>query len=54
MHRFLDVGSGSGYIAACAAFLVNQSGSVTSIDIRPGALDMSQTNIKELRAANQE
>lgn len=50
--RVLDVGSGTGYVAACAAVLVGQSGSVTSVDVRPRAIEMSEENVRELRGRN--
>ena len=54
LFRFLDIGSGAGYMSACAALLVGRSGSVTSMDIRSSAIEMSRASMKELLSRNKE
>ena len=50
----LDIGSGTGLLAAMAAFLVGRGGEVDSLDIRPTAINLSKGMLKELRARNPE
>jgi SAM-dependent methyltransferase len=50
--RFLDVGCGCGFLAACAATLVGRQGSVVGVDIKAAAIQLSQDNIDRLRATS--
>ncbi len=44
-HRFLEVGTGSGYGAAVAREVVGDEGSVVSIDIDPETLEFARDNL---------
>ena len=45
--RALDVGSGSGYLTACMAYMVGQTGKVHGIDHIPQLVDSSVNNINK-------
>lgn len=45
--KALDVGSGSGYLTACMAEMVGESGKVIGIDHIPELVEMSKKNIKQ-------
>lgn len=45
--RALDVGSGSGYLTACMAFMVGQSGRVVGIDHIPELKALAMENIQQ-------
>ena len=54
IFRMLDIGSGTGLLAAMAALLVGKGGEVNSLDIRSTAIKLSKGMVKELRARNKE
>eukprot|EP01108_Squamamoeba_japonica_P000077 TRINITY_DN10095_c0_g1_i1.p1 TRINITY_DN10095_c0_g1~~TRINITY_DN10095_c0_g1_i1.p1 ORF type:complete len:225 (+),score=33.22 TRINITY_DN10095_c0_g1_i1:97-675(+) len=43
--RVLDVGVGSGYLAACMALLVGETGKVVGIDVVPELVDLAEKNL---------
>lgn len=45
--RVLDVGSGSGYLTACMAYMVGPTGFVDGIDIVPELVEESKQNIQK-------
>ncbi|KAK2576979.1 hypothetical protein KPH14_011943 [Odynerus spinipes] len=45
--RALDVGSGSGYLSACMAFMVGPRGRVIGIEHIPELIEISTRNIRE-------
>jgi len=45
--RVLDVGSGSGYLSACFAEMVGETGHVLGIEIIPELVEWSISNIKK-------
>ncbi|XP_053980740.1 protein-L-isoaspartate(D-aspartate) O-methyltransferase-like [Hylaeus volcanicus] len=45
--KALDVGSGSGYLSACMAFMVGPRGRVIGIDHIPELIEMSTKNVSE-------
>eukprot|EP00210_Caulerpa_lentillifera_P001264 g1220.t1 len=51
-EKFLDVGSGCGYIAACAAHLVGTEGEVIGLEIKQQIIDFSVSNVQRLRDEN--
>lgn len=53
-HKVLDVGSGCGVIAACAAYIVGQQGAVVGIDVREACIQQSRGNVHNLAAVNKE
>ncbi|GAX81059.1 hypothetical protein CEUSTIGMA_g8494.t1 [Chlamydomonas eustigma] len=52
--KFLDVGSGTGLVATCAAYLVGQGGCVLSVDIRPAAIALCEQSLRQVKAASSE
>ena len=46
-HRFLEIGSGSGYGAAVAREVVGPNGLVISVEIDRGTLDFAKKNLKK-------
>ncbi|CAL5223332.1 g5831 [Coccomyxa viridis] len=53
-HSFLDVGSGCGIIAACAAYLVGRTGSAVGIDIKGAAVQLGRASVQGLIRADPE
>ncbi|GMH40376.1 hypothetical protein BSKO_08280 [Bryopsis sp. KO-2023] len=51
-ERFLDVGSGSGVVTACGAYLVGKEGECVGIDIKQDILDFSKTCMTHLMEEN--
>eukprot|EP00210_Caulerpa_lentillifera_P008674 g8273.t1 len=51
-EKFLDVGSGCGIVAACAAFLVGKQGEVIGAEIKQQILEFSESCIEKLRQDN--
>eukprot|EP00116_Pleurobrachia_bachei_P009279 sb/3469541/ len=49
--KVLDVGCGSGYLAACMAIMVGESGRVVGIDHIPSLVEMSVNNTRKHHAA---
>ncbi|CAL8462859.1 g2393 [Coccomyxa elongata] len=47
-HRFLDVGSGCGIVAACAAVLVGKMGRSVGIDIKQPAVQLGRVSVQNL------
>jgi len=45
--KALDVGSGSGYLSACMAFLVGSGGRVVGIEHIPELIEISTRNVRE-------
>lgn len=45
-EKALDVGSGSGYLTACMAFMVGETGRVVGIEHIPELVTMATTNIQ--------
>lgn len=45
--RALDVGSGSGYLSACMAFMVGSRGRVIGIEHIPELIEISTRNVRE-------
>lgn len=45
--KALDVGSGSGYLSACMAFMVGPRGRVIGIDHIPELIEISTKNVSE-------
>lgn len=45
--KALDVGSGSGYLTACMAFMVGSRGRVIGIDHIPELIEISTKNVSE-------
>lgn len=45
--KALDVGSGSGYLSACMAFMVGPRGHVVGIDHIPQLIEISKKNVSE-------
>lgn len=45
--RALDVGSGSGYLSACMAFMVGSRGHVIGIEHIPELIEVSTRNVRE-------
>lgn len=43
----MDVGSGSGYLTACMAFMVGETGRVIGIDHIPELVSLATKNIKQ-------
>jgi precorrin-6B methylase 2 len=54
LTQLLDVGSGCGVVAACAAYIVGQQGAVVGIDVRKACIQQSRRNVHGLAAANKE
>jgi len=52
--RFLDVGCGCGYLAACAALLVGPTGRVAGVDTRAACVELSEENVERLRGTSSE
>ncbi|RHZ16340.1 hypothetical protein DYB26_004052 [Aphanomyces astaci] len=50
-HRAIDVGCGSGYLAAVMATLVGPTGHVTGVDIVPSLVEFSTTNVTKAGVA---
>ncbi|KAK9804488.1 hypothetical protein WJX73_008895 [Symbiochloris irregularis] len=53
-HRFLDVGSGSGVLTACAAFLVGKTGESVGVDTRKSAVKLATASVQELERSSAE
>lgn len=45
-ERALDVGSGSGYLTACMAMMVGETGRVVGIEHIPQLVELSTKNLK--------
>jgi len=45
--KALDVGSGSGYLSACMAFMVGSCGRVVGIEHIPELIEISTRNVRE-------
>lgn len=45
--RALDVGSGSGYLSACMAFMVGPRGRVVGIEHIPELIEVSTKNVRK-------
>lgn len=51
-HAVLDVGSGSGFVTAVAAFLAGPTGTVCGLDIKPDVVHFAEGNVNRLREQN--
>ena len=46
--RALDVGSGSGYLTACMALMVGETGVAVGIDHIPDLVELSRANLQKV------